>query len=125
MSEVNRGGSLLLVCFLFSCSPTPPARHPNVPSTAVWTGGFEGGSWIDCLPEPATENGFSCSIFHEDTGELVMKGTFVAHGAEVREGAAALRFEGFDGDRILLHGGGVLEPLTVVHYLDGKPVPKS
>ena len=51
-----------------------PQRHNNIPSSAAWSGGPDGGAWYDC--ENIKKLDYSCTIYNEYTGEVEGKGEF-------------------------------------------------
>ena len=53
----------------------PPERKSGIPETAVWAGGVDGGSWIQCTREHGIE--YSCAIYNDYTGHILAKGTFL------------------------------------------------
>lgn len=56
---------------------SPPHRPAQVPASAVWKGGADGGFWIDCKPCKDRESAYDCATYNEQTGEVNTRGTFV------------------------------------------------
>jgi hypothetical protein len=87
--------SRVTIMFLFAviaCTETvtAPPRPGNVPQSAVWAGGVDGGAWIDCRfiykePFPAYE----CSTFNDD-GTPWTIGTYVL--VDVRRAGATVSY---------------------------------
>lgn len=107
-----------------ACGVPVPARPANVPGSAEWAGGADGGAWIDCrweAKEPATL--YSCTTFNDNTGEVWARGQFVLsrtnRAPEPHEGRfitiAGPRsdrpsYRSFDGSVIYLSTGELLVP---------------
>ena len=113
MQRTDPASGPLLLCALFSvaaCSLSPPPERPaSVPSSAVWAGGADGGSWIAC--EPLGGRRYDCAIYYEGDGAVWDQGLFEfvsgPRGAEPRD---PLRYSHFNGVRVLLSdGAGTLE----------------
>lgn len=82
-----KSGLLQILCILVGAllqakcdwrRPTPPARHPNVPPSAVWAGWTDGGRWIDCRVRP---DGNLCTAYSDQTGDVEFSGRYVLEGA--------------------------------------------
>jgi hypothetical protein len=59
-----------LAVFAVGCSePASPARPSNVPATAQWYGGADGGAWIDVSPA-GSDSLFDLTIYTAHTGEV-------------------------------------------------------
>lgn len=105
---IGRGiATLAVVCAVVACQAKAPQRPAKVPASAVWAGGTDGGSWIDC----ARENGdttYSCTVYNDFSGNVEAHGKYQLHG--VSAAPARLNFTGFDGEVILL-AEGRLEPV--------------
>jgi hypothetical protein len=52
----------------------PPKRPQNVPSSARWEGGPDGGNWFECAKE--TDAKYRCSVFADVTGVLIVSGLY-------------------------------------------------
>ena len=85
-----------------------PRRPKGVPGSAVWAGGPDGGSWIECKVA-LDQRGCFCTVYDEWTGEVSAHGTFIPRdtGASVR--ADELKYEFFDGTAIVLNNGRILD----------------
>ena len=113
-----RSLAVILAAFVAgSCRAEPkttvPKRPSRVPSSAVWTGGSDGGSWLSCRRPTAISVRYHCVVWHDVTGEVIANGDYVL-GAGPREADGTLEFDGFDGVNIYLLNGGVLEPAPKV-----------
>ena len=87
-----------------------PERLPSISESAVWIGGPDGGSWIEC--SFVTErNANWCTAWNDQDGEVITRTLFVLQdtGEGVKEGE--LQYTFFSGYRIELSDGRVLEPL--------------
>jgi hypothetical protein len=115
---------------LLGCSsPTVPPQHPTaVPPGAVWSGGPDGGAWVDCkftTKEPYI--GYSCTLYH-DSGATWAHGIFalatvgVDHSITPEQsdfaGGDLSDIKGYDGNVIFLSGSHVLVPHVEVTYPD-------
>jgi hypothetical protein len=62
---------ILVSAYLFGCESEvlPPERPDGVPESAVWGGGVDGGSWLDCMPTERAHS-FACSVFWDSDGAL-------------------------------------------------------
>lgn len=95
------------VVLLMACSPEvkPPKRLAAIPSAAVWAGGPDGGAWILCREDGARN---LCTIYNENSGEVWVRDHFVLEGTSRGVSAQGLRYDFFDGERIVLSDGRVL-----------------
>ncbi|MBK7665809.1 MAG: hypothetical protein IPJ21_20190 [Sterolibacteriaceae bacterium] len=48
----------------------PPTRPPNIPASARWEGGSDGGNWFECVKEADAK--YRCSVFADVTGALIV-----------------------------------------------------
>lgn len=103
--------SVLLSAMLGACEAQPPTRHAGIPATAIWAGGKDGGSWIDCKTD-AAKNANYCAVYHEYTGEVVARGLYVLRDTKKAASSADLIYDGFDGRFIFLVNGKILEPVS-------------
>ena len=121
MSRVTIG-ILLLVFTACTETVTPPPRPANVPASAVWAGGVDGGAWIDCrfsFKEPFP--GYTCKTFN-DNGIPWTAGTYVLADVHRRDGAVTYtpaaevarakpsQYVGFNGTIVELTGDRALVP---------------
>lgn len=51
-----------------------PVRPQNVPGSALWAGGPDGGMWVDCRVAEGLE--LECHVYADVTGVLVEGGRF-------------------------------------------------
>lgn len=98
---------VLVAALLVACTSEvePPKRGAAIPPEAVWVGGADGGAWILCR-EDGDQN--SCTIYHDNTGEVWVRGNFVLQGSTRGVSTQELRYDFFDGERIGLLDGRVL-----------------
>jgi hypothetical protein len=96
----------LLISSVTGCSSnvTPPPKPSLVPASAVWAGGPDGGSFIEC-DVGAQHNVNRCLAYKEFTGDVTGGGFFQLSGSARAARLDELRFNGFDGDRIYLEKG--------------------
>jgi hypothetical protein len=112
MNAIRFLGTLACIAALGSPACTshamPPARPSRVPLSAVWTGGADGGAFIDC--HVRTDGLNDCTVYNDGTGDVYMQGTFELKGTARGATDAELHYSFADGDRIGLLGGGFLIP---------------
>lgn len=78
-------GLTIFVCLLFvvnsfiSVEVSAPERPKNVPESAVWFGGVDGGQFIDVFLDDS--NLFFVNIYSDFNGEIWDSGYFEYHGA--------------------------------------------
>jgi hypothetical protein len=92
--------------FTCGCSIAPPPRPANVPASAVWNGGQDGGVWIDCKAD--TEANL-CTLFNEYSGVVIVTGRFQLRGVNRAATKPELDYHFTDFVRIYLRNGLVLE----------------
>lgn len=115
---------LVLACTGVETQPRPK----NVPPSAVWAGGSDGGAWINCrfaYKEPYV--GYACTMF-TDHGSTWAEGQYVLAnirhdgGRSLYEPAGALArvdsadYQFFDGVKINLRNNRALLPHLVVNF---------
>jgi len=92
---------------------SPPPRPPLVPKRAVWSGGSDGGAWIDCRWPVSKPRSIRCTVYDDAAGSILANGRYEvrryhndADGSIAMESTAKppkkLHFEGYDGDVIYL-----------------------
>lgn len=120
--------AILVVASMTACEQemNPPQRPNGVPDSAVWGGGADGGSWLDCTPADRPQS-YMCSIYWDTDGSLWARGTYVlrqvtwsgdqqaAIYSEV-ESESEFTFQFFDGILIHLEGELALVPDGIIHY---------
>jgi hypothetical protein len=69
--------AMMLLLTLFGCSRSIPApeRPKNVPATAMWSGGPDGGDWFDCDYDPKRDWN-NCTVYSDVTGVVGESGRF-------------------------------------------------
>lgn len=87
---------------------SPPPRPKGVPADAVWAGGADGGSFIRCSYDAGTSLNV-CSAHNDHTGRLEVQGQFTITGPTRAKDVGRFEYSGFDGKRIYLRDGSVLE----------------
>jgi len=53
---------------------TPPPRPLNVPSSATWDGGEDGGTWFACTRQAYLK--YRCTVFADTTGIKISEGLY-------------------------------------------------
>ena len=81
------------------------AKPKNVPHSAQWVGGQDGGDWIRCK-ESTNSKRVECSMFSELTGELTETATFTRQN--FNEPISTVEFDFYDGDKIVTTNGEIL-----------------
>lgn len=64
---------LFLIIFIFSCNTVERNRPTNLPKTAFWIGGIDGGCWI--IFDSVSNEKIEATIFYEN-GDIWEKGIF-------------------------------------------------
>ena len=97
--------ALLTLLVSVSCNSTPsaPPRPPNVPLSAVWVGGRDGGAFLDCTA--STDSLYACSVYNDATGDVWASGKFAPEGRESSMIVQASDYSAYDGRRIILRKG--------------------
>lgn len=108
-STITVASILLVVFFVRNYRVRVPAPLPNVPVSAMWIGGSDGGSWFELLRTP-TPTSFKMRIYHDYTGEIVADTVFILNRdcqLDDLDSTTLMGYiEGYDGERIMLKGVG-------------------
>jgi hypothetical protein len=93
------------------CKKKEVPRPLGLPSSAVWAGGEDGGSFIDCMPNKGGEPN-DCTVYNEN-GEVYMeRGKYVIKGSNRGASSDELRYTYADGIHIGLEKGLTLIPIS-------------
>lgn len=127
----------------------PPKRPNNVPNSAAWAGGADGGIWICCNPAPQEGIAYNCVTYNDYTGEIESQGLYLLckiHWDNINNKAnylyaqtpiMDLQYTGYDGiiirlkdDFALVPHGWIIHPIDSKHgkkqeYREGVPVSKE
>ena len=79
----------------------PIHRPKSVPRYALWVGGPDGGSYIDCHASNALDYD-DCTIYNDWTGDVEASGHFILKGQNRAANATELKYSFFDGQAIIL-----------------------
>ena len=79
----------------------PMHRPKLVPRQALWVGGPDGGSYIDCH-DVKTLNYDDCTIYNDWTGAVKATGHFTLKGQNRAATSTELKYSVFDGNEIYL-----------------------
>jgi hypothetical protein len=104
------GVVLFVVAAIVDCGSRvhEPPRPVNVPKTATWAGGSDGGAFIECR---VMTDGFDfCTVYNDSTGEVWMHGRYGLKGKNRGATESELVYSFADGDGIGLVDGGYLVP---------------
>lgn len=82
-------------------SYAPKHRPSRVPRYALWAGGADGGSYIDCHYMRESDDD-DCTIYNDFTGDIEVSGRFVLQGRARGAKPGELRYRFFDGSSIVL-----------------------
>lgn len=88
-----------------------PARPPEVPASADWVGGKDGGAWIECSAG-ISDDANMCTVYQAYSGEVWVSGLFVLEASGRPASAGELDFAFFNGVAIGLKGGEILVPVA-------------
>jgi len=104
---------------LQSLAIAAPPEHPDdVPRTAIWAGGVDGGAFIDCIPSDSDTGCYDCAIYFDQTGDLWESGTYCSDSGVVSSDSLPLLLSGFNGRWIYLKNGLRLEPMVQLNEID-------
>lgn len=85
-----------------------PDRFNGIPESAVWTGGSDGGSWIQII-QTLSSNVYKIRIYNENTGEIEVDAPFLVdsmcHSFNIDSLKIITSLNGYDGKRIFLNFG--------------------
>ena len=88
-----------LVVWISGCGETERSRPVNVPETAVWKGGIDGGVWVEFVSVTSTI--VNANIFSEND-QIWERGLFKKKGnCDLSESEIIDSIIGFDGSRLL------------------------
>lgn len=102
---------ILASCNLSTHTPQPK-RSPEIPKTAFWIGGLDGGNWYDVKSIHSHRNNAYISIYNDETNKLIVSKKFILICQKDNvEFIKDLREEiiSFDGNRINLKSGCFLQ----------------
>jgi hypothetical protein len=102
--------SLSLLVLLCACSRSQH-RPSTVPESAVWID----GTFIECAIEEASHAN-RCTIYDDKSGHVLLAGLFVLTGSGREAKLPDLRYQAFDGTKILLQDARSLEPLQLTEW---------
>ncbi|MGF1727868.1 hypothetical protein [Photobacterium nomapromontoriensis] len=99
----------ILYLFLIACEPVgkydPIDRPLNIPESAVWVGGADGGAYIYMV---FSKNEYKGSVYFDSTGELWYKGSFIYSGKDRFDTTNRELYASWDGETIYLVNGNTL-----------------
>ena len=96
-------------------------RPQQVPASANWVGGVNGGVWIECSIDDRNKVNY-CKIYNENTGSIEAEGAFVLKGTQKAASRDELYFNSFDGYVIRMENGKVLEPIAGPKWFEGQSI---
>src|SRR5271154_1184613 len=99
-----------LLVFLCACSRSQH-RPSTVPEAAVWID----GTFIECTIEEVSRAN-RCTIYDDKSGSVLLAGLFLLTGAGREAEQPDLRFQAFDGTKILLQDARALEPVLLTEW---------
>jgi hypothetical protein len=102
--------SVALLILVGGCSRSPH-RPSTVPERAVWID----GAFVECWIEEASHAN-RCTIYDEKSGEILLAGLFVLTGSGREAEQGDLRYQAFDGTKILLQDARSLEPVLLTEW---------
>jgi hypothetical protein len=94
---------------LVACKAPERARPTGVPADAVWAGRGGHGHFISCGYGMGREL-IPCRVFNDQTGAVEAEGRFALTGIPRDTSPQRFRYSFFDGKRIYLQDGSVLNP---------------
>jgi len=99
----------IVIAGLMGCNASEPRRPANVPRSAVWAGGADGGAFILCAPSIANEAN-TCTVYNDSTGDVWMSGRYLLKGKQRGATASELEYQAADGRNIYLGHNLILVP---------------
>lgn len=113
---------------LNGCDDTSNAKIKpfNVPDSAIWAGGVDGGAWFACELTQGFDK-YYCSVFNDFNGAVTAKGKYLLLKSRTLEDKNKIVFEPiessknisisfFDGQKIHLKGNFILVPDGIIDY---------
>ena len=87
-------------------------RPKNVPATALWAGGPDGGVFIEVSNSSLDKDGYVNVVLYDDyTGDIIYKG-FMKNESNLENSTLnGDVYEGWDGERLHISTGGWLVPI--------------
>lgn len=74
---VLAGTSIYIIFNYFPSKITVPTKPNNVPESAIWYGGPDGGVWINVSKYNKNDNSFYCRVYSDSTGIVRDEGWFI------------------------------------------------
>jgi len=97
---------------IVACGCTKSSRRPSgVPESAVWTE----GAFVECSIDE-NSHAHRCTIYDDKSGAVLLAGLFVLTGTGREAQKRDLKYQAFDGTKILLQGARALEPLLLTEW---------
>jgi hypothetical protein len=99
-------------CEVQSTEPEAPPRPSGVQAKAIWAGGVDGGDFI--LLTPAKPDGtYAAKIYNDHSGDLEFSGKLRLKGTRATPINVndPKTYSGWDGARLSLRDGRILEPV--------------
>ena len=103
----------LMLFLVAGCNstPTPPSRPNGVPLTAVWAGGPDGGSFIECVYDVSKKLNL-CTVYSDFKGDVIAHGFFNISGKTKASDTKGFQYSAFDGQNIYLMDNSILKPVA-------------
>lgn len=96
----------LLALTLLACEPVstyePSVRPDNVPTSALWVGGPDGGVYAKISE---SKGSYSGTIYFDSTGEVWYEGSFTYTGQDKFDVTEGSSYSAWDGDILYLVNG--------------------
>ncbi len=104
-------GTVACSCKIRRVDPEPPARPASVPSTAIWAGGVDGGSFILLEPTKKADQ-YVAKIYDDSVGDVTFDGVLQLdqHTTAPLDVRSPKTFSFWDGDTLYLTDGRSLSP---------------
>ncbi len=125
-SRIYNKLSALFIFWALLAVAMRPLRPLGVPVDARYSGGMDGGVWIRCLPMDVAKGRYHCTVYQDNSGEIRTIGNYQMNRLiwkDKREMLLkssndyfSLMLNGFDGVRIFLSAGYLLEPDGWIDY---------
>lgn len=99
--------SVILLNNLMKLPCDPPKRSENVPKTAIWSGGCDGGHWFEQVGRISVNNRYRIRIYNDYDGNLELDAEFGASDTckkVVKDEIIVNKILVYNGEQIILKG---------------------
>lgn len=98
---------VLIILFSGCTGVSDPERPPSVPTTAIWSGGPDGGNWFDCDSKNNSEYNY-CTVYADVTGVVLETGHYQLRDEKRAAAKSELQYAYYSEGEIYLKNNKVL-----------------